>query len=215
MKSELSIATLSHRDLVEDQSALDCVAYLRACPELRVLPFSAHRHADLVVALTEVVDEELLDQLAEVAEDATDPDQRIVLVTGPVRHRQLARAFAAGVVSILPRRQTSPEVLVRAILASATDRAVLPEQVTRWLVDETRAGGQLLLAARGLEPGGLTRREVSVLGMLADGNDTATIAGRLNYSERTIKKILQDVMNRLDLRNRTHAVSYAMRVGAI
>lgn len=215
MESVLSVATFVHRDLKDDRGVLDWVAHLHACPELQVLPFAAHERADLVVVLTEAVDDEVLDQLAAIAEDAGDPEQRIVLVTGPVRHRQLARAFAAGVVSILPRRQTTPDLLVRTILTSADGRSVLPEQVTRWLVDETRANGQQLLAAHGLEPGGLTRREVMVLGMLADGQDTTTIAARLNYSERTIKKILQDVMVRLDLRNRTHAVSYALRVGAI
>jgi DNA-binding NarL/FixJ family response regulator len=49
---------------------------------------------------------------------------------------------------------------------------------------------------------------------LAEGYDTNRIATELNYSERTIKKIIQDVLSRLRLRNR-HAVSYAMRVGAI
>ena len=215
MESVPSVATFSHRDLKDDQSTIDCLAHLHAGSELRMLPFSAHRYADIVVVLTEVVEDELLARLDEIAEEATNPAQRTVLVTGPVRHRQLARAFAAGVVSILPRRQTSPDVLTNAILTSANGRAVLPEQVARWLVDETRANGQQLLAARGLQPGGLTRREVVVLGMLADGQDTSAIAARLNYSERTIKKILQDVMVRLELRNRTHAVSYAMRVGAI
>ena len=71
------------------------------------------------------------------------------------------------------------------------------------------------MASRGLLPGGLTVREVEVLRLLAQGEDTAHIAKSLSYSERTIKKVLQDVMSRLELRNRAHAVSYAMRVGAI
>ena len=215
MDSVPSVATFSHQDLKDDQPTVDCLAALHACPELRMLPFSAHQHADIVVVRTEAVDDELLTLLDEIADEAVNPEQRTVLVTGPVRHRQLARAFAAGVVSILPRRQTSPDVLVNAVLTSARGRSVLPEQVARWLVDETRANGQQLLAARGLQPGGLNRREVMVLGLLADGQDTSAIAARLNYSERTIKKIVQDVVVRLELRNRTHAVSYAMRVGAI
>jgi len=87
--------------------------------------------------------------------------------------------------------------------------------VTRWLVDEARSVQQDMLATHGLLPGGLTVREAEVLRLLADGEDTAHIARQLSYSERTIKKVLQDVMSRLDLRNRAHAVSYAMRVGAI
>jgi len=59
------------------------------------------------------------------------------------------------------------------------------------------------------------KREVIVLRLLADGYDTASIAERLSYSGRTIKKILQDIMRRFGFRNRVQAVAYAMRIGAI
>jgi DNA-binding NarL/FixJ family response regulator len=61
----------------------------------------------------------------------------------------------------------------------------------------------------------LTERELKVLRLVADGFDTAEIARELAYSERTIKDILHQVTTRLDLRNRTHAVAYALRTGAL
>ena len=42
--------------------------------------------------------------------------------------------------------------------------------------------------------------------------DTAEIAHRLFYSERTVKNIIHDVTSRLELRNRAHAVAYAMKI---
>jgi DNA-binding NarL/FixJ family response regulator len=92
---------------------------------------------------------------------------------------------------------------------------VLPEPVARWLVDEVRTAQQDMFTVRHRETGGLTTREVAVLKLVADGEDNARIAARLNYSERTIKKVIQDVMTRLNLRNRTQAVAYAIRVGAL
>ena len=59
----------------------------------------------------------------------------------------------------------------------------------------------------------LDGREIDVLRLLADGRDTAEIARRLNYSERTIKSIVRDILNRLELRNRSHAVAFAIRHG--
>ncbi|MGO4426651.1 response regulator transcription factor, partial [Streptomyces sp. MCAF7] len=47
------------------------------------------------------------------------------------------------------------------------------------------------------------------------GYDTADIAMKLSYSERTIKNVLHAVMTRLNLRNRSHAVAYALRQGLI
>ena len=62
---------------------------------------------------------------------------------------------------------------------------------------------------------GLTEREIQVLRLIADGLDTAEVARELAFSERTIKSILHDVTTRLQLRNRSHAVAYAVREGLI
>ena len=51
--------------------------------------------------------------------------------------------------------------------------------------------------------------------LLAEGFDTAEVGERLFYSERTVKNIIHDVTSRLELRNRTHAVAYAIREGLI
>jgi len=50
---------------------------------------------------------------------------------------------------------------------------------------------------------------------VADGLDTAEVANQLFYSERTVKNVIHDVTTRLNLRNRTHAVAYAVRQGLI
>jgi DNA-binding NarL/FixJ family response regulator len=66
-----------------------------------------------------------------------------------------------------------------------------------------------------LSAGVLTDREVRVLKLLADGLDTAEVGHRLFYSERTVKNIVHGVTSRLNLRNRTQAVAYALRQGWI
>jgi DNA-binding NarL/FixJ family response regulator len=63
--------------------------------------------------------------------------------------------------------------------------------------------------------GGLTQRELRVLRLLADGCSTSEIARELCYSERTIKNAIQAMTARLQLRNRSHAVAYALRQGLI
>src|SRR5205807_879689 len=80
-------------------------------------------------------------------------------------------------------------------------------------MDEDAA--RAIRSLRGLTMSGLTEREIKVLKLLAEGMDTAEVGRELFYSERTVKNILHDVTSRLNLRNRTHAVAYALRQGLI
>ena len=51
--------------------------------------------------------------------------------------------------------------------------------------------------------------------LLADGLATSEISRQLAYSERTIKNIIHQVTTRLNLRNRSHAVAYAIKAGVV
>jgi DNA-binding NarL/FixJ family response regulator len=62
---------------------------------------------------------------------------------------------------------------------------------------------------------GMTTRELDVLRLLAEGYDTAQIAIELNWAERTVKNIIRVLNSRLELRNRTHLVAWAVRNGLI
>ena len=188
---------------------------LRGDPDILLLDGAVRPDADIVLVLASVADEELLVLLAMLSAHAANPVQRMVLVSERLRERQVALAFGAGVVSILPRREATDSLIARAVVASARGHAVLPSALTRWLVDEARMLQQTMVTTQGLRAGGLTEREVAVLRLLADGHETASIAEILNYSERTIKQVVQNSMRRFGFRNRVQVVAYAMRIGAI
>jgi DNA-binding NarL/FixJ family response regulator len=199
----------------DQAAAAGLLGNLSASPDIHVLPANRHAEADVVVLLTISVTDALLSEMEAINARAVSAGQSMVLVSGPLRERHLTRALSCGVVSILPRAEITPRLITRAVIASGSGRAIIPETVARWLVDEARMFQQNVLAVHGLQAGGLDDREVRVLKFLADGLDTEYIAEQLNYSERTIKRIIQDLMTRLGLRNRAHAVSYALRAGVI
>ena len=60
-----------------------------------------------------------------------------------------------------------------------------------------------------------TEREYEVLRRLADGDTTRDIAQRLCYSERTVKNVVHDLLEKLNCRTRAHAVGLAVRQGVI
>jgi DNA-binding NarL/FixJ family response regulator len=83
------------------------------------------------------------------------------------------------------------------------------------LLRQVRQVHQHVLVPKGLSFSGLSDREVEVLRLVADGRDTREIATELCYSERTIKNVIQDIVRRFGLRNRSHAVAFALRQGFI
>ena len=64
-------------------------------------------------------------------------------------------------------------------------------------------------------PAQLTKRELEVLELLADGLPNADIAGRLFLSPRTVDHHVSSILRKLDARTRTEAVAAATRLGLL
>jgi DNA-binding CsgD family transcriptional regulator len=61
----------------------------------------------------------------------------------------------------------------------------------------------------------VTRRELEVLGLVADGLSTREIARRLWITEETVKTHVRRLHDRLGARTRAHAVAIAFRSGIL
>lgn len=191
------------------------VAHLRTRSEVCVLGNDRVAEAEVVLILVDRITDDTLDLMERVADGSAGRDARFVLVGDGVRERHLLRAITNGLVSVIPRREADFDRIVRAIVGVHEGRLEMPGIALGWLVAQLRAVRQDVLEPNGLTPSGLETREVDVLGLLADGLSTGEIAQRLNYSERTVKNIIHGVLTRLKLRNRTHAVAFAVRAGAL
>jgi DNA-binding NarL/FixJ family response regulator len=178
----------------------------------------------------EIVDERELDAgvVALVVADQMDEEaaqtiralkrrglERVVLVVTRVDDSGLLSALEAGARGVLRRNQATPENLLEAVRAAAGGEGALPPDLLGRLLDQVGRLQRQVLNPRGLSFAVLTDREVKVLKLLAEGLDTAEVGRRLFYSERTVKNIVHDVTSRLNLRNRTQAVAYALRQGLI
>ncbi|NUQ97380.1 MAG: response regulator transcription factor [Streptomyces sp.] len=191
------------------------VACLRSMPGITLLPPERRCEADVLLVTVHETTEEVVRWMERSASESTNPEMRIVLVAETVSEHHLMRAVTSGMVSFVPREEADRDRVVKAIRDSSRDRAVVPEKMLGWLLEQVRTIQRTVLLPQGLTVGGLQDREVEVLRLLADGLDTVEIAQQLNYSERTIKNIVSGMLTRLNLRNRSHAVAYAMRCGAL
>ena len=169
---------------------------------------------DDVVALV-VADELDNAALAEMRSLRGRGARRIVLLVARLDDRSLLAAAEAGVTGVLRRSEATAGNLAAAIRSAAAGEGSLPPDLLGRLLRQVGQLQRQVLSPRGLTFSGLTEREAAVVRLLAEGYDTAEIAGRLYYSERTVKNIIHDITSRLELRNRTHAVAYAIREGLI
>lgn len=185
---------------------------LRVRPEVRVVDEMAVDEAAVAV----VVVDDLDDEVVRVVRALCRGDRpRIVLVATTIDESTLVTAAEAGVGGLVRRSEASAEALVRTIVKVAAGEGEVPADLLGRLLEHVGRLQRQVLTPRGLTFAGLSPRETEVLRLVADGQDTAEIAERMCYSERTVKNILHDLTTRLQLRNRTHAVAYAMREGLI
>ncbi len=186
--------------------------YLANRPELTVLRASQRADASVLVLAADRLTSEVIGALRRAAAEGGTP---IVLVINEITEAELLTAVECRVVAILPRAAVTAERLVHSVLAAATGGGVMPPNLVGELLKHVERLQRDVLTPYGLNSSGLTPREVDVLRLMADGLDTAEIAGELCYSERTVKNVIYGVTHRLKLRNRSHAVAYALRAGMI
>jgi DNA-binding NarL/FixJ family response regulator len=188
------------------------VSQLRPRPEILIVDDGELDRAQVAVVVTDVLDEESVRVLRAVQRGGVP---RTILVAGQLDDGALAVAAEAGVSGLLRRAEATPERLVRAVVRVAAGQGEVPTDLLGRLLNQVGRLQRQVLQPRGLAFTGLSERETQVLRLVADGHGTAEIATRLCYSERTVKNILHDITSRLQLRNRSHAVAYAMREGLI
>jgi DNA-binding NarL/FixJ family response regulator len=141
--------------------------------------------------------------------------RRTVLIGSTIDDDALMTAVELGVSGVLRRTEATADRIVHLLQAAAAGDGSLPPDLLGRLLGQVSRMQRHVLAPRGLSHTGLSDRETQVLRLVADGKDTQEIARELSYSERTVKNVLHDVTSRLQLKNRSHAVAYALREGLI
>jgi DNA-binding NarL/FixJ family response regulator len=121
----------------------------------------------------------------------------IVLVSGEIDDNEVLEAVRSGACAVAQRCEVDADALVRLVSAAGAGEGALPPDLL------------------GQSQSGVTARETDVLRLIAQGLSTREIARELNCSERTVKSLLHDVTVRFGLRNRSHAVAFAVREGLI
>jgi DNA-binding NarL/FixJ family response regulator len=188
------------------------VQQLRRRPEIELLADTDADRAQTSIVVVDTVDEPTVRLLRRLQRNTST---RIGLVVGSFEASALQTMIECRVAAVLRRAEADQDRLVHLVTAMANGEGVLPGDLLAKLLDYVGSLQRSVLDPRGLTLSTLTAREADMLRLVSEGLDTAEIARKTSYSERTVKNVLHDVTTRLQLRNRAHAVGYAMRQGLI
>jgi two-component system, NarL family, response regulator YdfI len=135
----------------------------------------------------------------------------IVLLGGDPTPAAFGRLLRAGVRAILPRDASAPEVAV-GIEAVVAGLVVLHPSAAPFSVSRVARGGRTPGPTQ-IDP--LTPRELEILAMMAEGMRNRAIASRLGISTHTVKFHIAAILDKLNARSRTEAVTIGLRQGLL
>ena len=104
--------------------------------------------------------------------------------------------------------------LVRAVHQAAAGDLVIDPSITKRLIEKVVDTKRAQTRARSAL-GRLTEREIEVLKLMARGLTNAELAADLSVSESTVKTHVARILDKLELRDRVHAVILAYEIGLV
>ncbi|MGN6033764.1 response regulator [Brevibacterium casei] len=189
---------------------------------------------DIVVVGEAENGQEAVDRALELSPDVICMDVQMPVMDGLAATAEIVRRGAAGAVLMLTTfdrddflfdalaagasgfllKTAEAEQLIDAVAALAGGDGLLSPEVTRRVIERS-VSTPAASAAPAPELNSLTDREHEVLRLLATGLSNAEIAGQLFLGEATVKTHVSNVLAKLGIRDRTHAVIWAYEHGVV
>lgn len=140
------------------------------------------------------------------------PAVQVVMLTMHADESVIADALRAGAAGYLVKDCSIEEIAAAVRMAANEDSDLSPA-----------LAGAMLSEVRKMTPEPakddsdriVTRREIDVLQLIADGCSTPEVAERLFISQKTVKNHLASIYQKLEARDRTQAVLQAVRMGIV
>ena len=152
------------------------------------------------------------------------PETKVIILSIHDDENYVTHALQTGAQGYL-LKEMDADALIEAVRVVAEGGSYLHPRVTHSLVNEYRrlaasnvysesgSGGYLHVAEVRRPLHLLTRRECEVLQMLADGKSNRAIGEALFISEKTVKNHVSNILQKMNVNDRTQAVVVAIKNG--
>ena len=134
------------------------------------------------------------------------PETKVLMLTSFADDDAVMSSVMAGASAFL-LKTTAGEDIANAIESVARGESQLDPTVMTRLLEQMR---QRAAAPEEKKPK-LTENEQKILERIAEGKTNREIAGEVYLSEKTVKKYVSNILDKLDLRRRSEAAAYIAR----
>jgi DNA-binding NarL/FixJ family response regulator len=156
-------------------------------------------HPDLTLIDLQMPDVNGIDAMISIRSEY--PDARFIVLTTYSGDVHVARALKAGARAFLLKSLLRKELLDTIRAVHAGQKRVPPELAA--------------LLADHVADDILSAREIEVLRLIASGNANKVVGEKLFITEETVKGHVKNILSKLAARDRTHAVTIALKRGII
>ncbi|PEX93467.1 response regulator [Bacillus cereus] len=132
------------------------------------------------------------------------PEAKIVVVTSFLDDEKLYPVIEAGATSYLLKTSRASDI-TDAVRATYDGETVLEPKVTGKMMSRMRQKKEQPLHEE------LTEREYEILLLIAEGKSNQEVADELFIALKTVKTHVSNILNKLNVSDRTQAVIYAFR----
>ncbi len=194
------VVRMGLKEMLEDESDLELVG--EATNGTEAVELADWKKPDVVLMDLRMPE---LDGAAAIAQiKARDPDVNALVLTTYESDAEVIKAIENGATGYM-LKDTPREELLQAIRNAAEGKAILSPSVTARLMNRVREPVTKFL----------TSREVEILGLVAGGASNKEIAKELWITEITVKTHMTHIFEKLDVTDRTAAVTVALRRGIL
>ncbi len=191
------------RALLQTENGIEIVG--EACDGEEVVAAAARLHPDVILMDLVMPKLDGVEAIHRIL--SLQPEIRILVLTSFATEDKIFPAIEAGAMGYL-LKDTYPKDLIRAIQQVYRGESPLDPMVARkLLLDRAAAVEQETALER------LSRREIAILQLLAQGLSNQQISERLIISEATVRTHVSRILNKLHLTSRTQAALYALHEG--
>ena len=194
------------RSLLSSHADLEIVG--EAEDGAQVLPLLAERQADVILLDLQMKVQGGIEVARRVR--ASHPEVKIIVLTTYDDESLLREAMEAGVHGFL-LKSVSHETLPDSIRAVMRGERLLSPTLVSNVLDQY----QELAQSQAQKEAGLTPVELQVLAIIAAGGGNKDLAEKLFWSEATVKRRVQEIIEKMRVANRAQAVAEAVRKGWI